>query len=59
MTNGTGDVVTVTTVVAVEPDAAFRLFTEQVDAWWKRGPRFRFLDGHAGMMRFEPGSSGR
>ncbi len=36
------DAVHVTTVVAVEPADAFDRFTEDVDVWWRRGPRHRF-----------------
>lgn len=31
----------VTTFVEVPPDEAFRVFTEEVDSWWRRGKRFR------------------
>lgn len=51
------DRVRVTTVVAVDPAAAFEIFTEEVDAWWRRGPRYRFLA--SGALRFEPGVGGR
>jgi uncharacterized protein YndB with AHSA1/START domain len=54
-----GDSVTVTTVVAVPPAEAFRLFTGEVDAWWGRGPRFRFGPSGDGTLRFEPGVGGR
>jgi uncharacterized protein YndB with AHSA1/START domain len=54
----TTDVVTVTTVVAIDPAAAFRVFTDEVDAWWRREPRFR-TGARPGVMRFEPGASGR
>jgi uncharacterized protein YndB with AHSA1/START domain len=46
------DTVSVTTVVRTDPDDAFRLFTDEIEAWWKRGPRFRLRDGP---MRFEAG----
>ena len=36
----------VTTVVAVDPATAFSVFTSEVDAWWRRGPRFRVPDDH-------------
>ena len=29
------DSVTVTTLLSVEPGAAFRLFTDEVDLWWR------------------------
>ena len=48
------------TTVPLEPDEAFVLFTEEVDAWWRRGPRFRpAIDARVGVMRFEPGEGGR
>lgn len=53
------DRVAVTTVVAVDPATAFEVFTDEVDAWWKRGPRFRWRPGQDGTMRFEPGVGGR
>lgn len=33
--------VRVSTIIAVDPQEAFRIFTEEVDLWWKRSPRFR------------------
>ena len=35
--------VEVRTRVSLPPEAAFALFTDQVDAWWKRGTRYRRL----------------
>lgn len=49
----------VTTLVAVDPVTAFEIFTEDVDAWWGRGPRFRWAPGREGTLRFEPGVGGR
>ncbi len=51
--------VIVTTLVHVDPTTAFEVFTEEVDTWWKRGPRFRHIDGSASTMRFEPKVGGR
>lgn len=45
--------------VAVAPEAAFRLFTEQMDLWWRRGRRFRIAPGDRGLMAMEPGVGGR
>jgi hypothetical protein len=45
----TADGVSVTTFVRADPTAAFRFFTDEIDAWWKRGPRYR----HGGAMRFD------
>ena len=52
------DSVRVTTVVPVDPAAAFEVFTGQVDAWWKRGPRYRPGRLRLGVMRFEPSGVG-
>ena len=46
------DSVTVTTVVRTDPADAFRLFTEEVDSWWKRGARYRL---HGGTLRLDEG----
>jgi uncharacterized protein YndB with AHSA1/START domain len=53
------DRIRVTTVVAVDPAAAFELFTAEVDAWWRRGPRFRHGHGRPSLMRFEGEAGGR
>jgi len=59
MKESDADSVRVTTTVAVDPATAFAVFTEEVDAWWRRGPRYRFDGERAGTMRFEPGVGGR
>jgi Activator of Hsp90 ATPase homolog 1-like protein len=46
------DSITVTTVVRTDPATAFRIFTEEIDSWWKRGARYRL---HDGAMRFDAG----
>jgi uncharacterized protein YndB with AHSA1/START domain len=53
------DSVRVTTVVAVDPATAFEVFTDEVDAWWRQGPRFRFRHDDSGTLRFEGGADGR
>ena len=48
------------TTVPLPPAEAFALFTEEVDAWWRRGPRFRAaVGGKEGRLCFEPGPDGR
>lgn len=53
------DAVTVTTVVEVAPELAFEVFTDEVDRWWRTGPRYRFDPLRTGEMRFEGGARGR
>jgi len=45
--------------VQVAPDLAFRLFTEEIDRWWRRGPLYRHLGGAASTLHIEPGPGGR
>ena len=52
-------VVHVTTVVSPPPPETFAIFTEDVDAWWGAGPRFRAELGESGVLAFEPGAGGR
>ena len=51
--------VVVTTRIDVDPATAFEVFTRDVDAWWKQGPRFRVHADRKTRMRFEPGVGGR
>ena len=54
------DAVRVSTHVALDPAAAFEVFTEDIDVWWKRGPMYRFDARRTdGVMHFEPGPDGR
>ena len=53
------DAVRVTSRVEVDPGTAFRVFTEEVDAWWRAGPRFRWHPERGGTLRFEGGQGGR
>jgi Activator of Hsp90 ATPase homolog 1-like protein len=53
------DAVRVTSRVEVDPGTAFRLFTEEVDVWWRTGPRFRWHPERGGTLRFEGGPGGR
>jgi uncharacterized protein YndB with AHSA1/START domain len=48
----------VTPFVDVSPDEAFRIFTEEIDAWWRREPRFR-AGGRDGVLSFEAADGGR
>jgi len=53
------DDVTVSTRLSVDPMTAFEVFTDEVDAWWRQGPRFRTGHDRKSVMRFEPGVGGR
>lgn len=45
--------------VAVDPQTAFEVFTDEIDAWYRPGPH-NFADpDRAVAMRFEPGVGGR
>jgi hypothetical protein len=50
----------VSLVVVADVSAAFRVFTEEMDAWWLRGPGFRVAgDPQHGMLCIEPRLNGR
>ena len=54
------EVVRVSTRVDISPTDAFGMFTTEVDAWWKQGPRYRPAIGDKkGLLRFEPRVGGR
>ena len=54
-----GDVARVSVLVAVEPHEAFRVFTEEIDQWWRRGPAYRVAGTRPGVIHLEPGVGGR
>jgi uncharacterized protein YndB with AHSA1/START domain len=45
--------VVVTTVVELDPERAFEIFTSQIDRWWRRTPRYRGMPGQTGRLSFE------
>jgi hypothetical protein len=51
--------VTASVEVAVEPMTAFKIFTEEIDRWWQRGPITWNNPQRAVGVRFEPGVGGR
>lgn len=55
----TGDQVRVTISVGAPPAVAFRVFTEEIDRWWKHGPAYRVGGRSPGALSFEPGVGGR
>jgi uncharacterized protein YndB with AHSA1/START domain len=54
-----GDQATVTVTVALNPEETFRVFTAEIDLWWRRGPRFRNIGGDRGIICIEPRAGGR
>ncbi len=54
-----GDQVRVSVLVAVEPGDAFRLFTEEIDQWWRRGLKYRVAGTRRGIIHLEPRVGGR
>jgi uncharacterized protein YndB with AHSA1/START domain len=55
----TGDCARISVAVAVPPARAFEIFTEDIDRWWRRGPKYRQSESHRGLLRIEPGVGGR
>jgi uncharacterized protein YndB with AHSA1/START domain len=49
----------VSVLVEVEPATAFRVFTEEIDLWWRRGLKFRVSGKRRGVMHIEPRVGGR
>lgn len=49
----------VAVLVEVSPAEAFRVFTEDIDLWWRRGLPYRVAAGRAGSIHLEPGVGGR
>jgi uncharacterized glyoxalase superfamily protein PhnB len=45
--------------VAADPSTTFRIFTEEIDLWWVRGPINFFDSARATAMQIEPGVGGR
>ena len=54
-----GERARVSVLVAVPPDVAFRVFTEEIDQWWRRGLRYRVSGKGRGILHLEPAVGGR
>lgn len=54
-----GDRARVSVLVAVPREVAFRVFTEEIDQWWRRGLAYRVSGKRRGVLRLEPGVGGR
>lgn len=53
----TGDVARAGALVRVPPEAAFRVFTEDIDRWWRRGKAYRLRE--RSIVHLEPFVGGR
>ena len=53
-----GDQATVSVLVQVPPADAFRIFTEEIDLWWRGGLRYR-MGGKGSVLQLEPKLGGR
>jgi uncharacterized protein YndB with AHSA1/START domain len=53
------DQVRVSTLVRVPPAVAFRVFTEDVDQWWRGGRKYRVGGKHRSVVHIEGGVGGR
>ena len=54
-----GDQVRVTVLLKVTPAEAFRVFTEDIDQWWRRGLKYRVQGPGRGVLHLEPFVGGR
>lgn len=54
-----GDQAEVAVRVAVPRAAAFRVFTEEIDLWWRRGIAYRAAAAGTSVVRLEAGVGGR
>jgi uncharacterized protein YndB with AHSA1/START domain len=59
MTQIAGDQARVSVAVAVPPAFAFRIFTEEIDQWWRRGFKYRMAGNNPGIIHLEPKLGGR
>lgn len=53
-----GDQAKVSVLVRVRPEDAFRIFTEEIDGWWRSGRRFR-MGKDRSVVHLEPKLGGR
>lgn len=54
-----GDAAAASVFVRVSAEDAFEIFTKEIDAWWRTGPRFRMGGKKRGQLFFEEGLGGR
>lgn len=56
---GRGDQAKVSVRVAVDVATAFEVFTQEMDLWWRQGPRYRIAGKTPGRLTLEPRPGGR
>jgi uncharacterized protein YndB with AHSA1/START domain len=54
-----GDEVVVSVLVEVDRPTAFRVFTEEIDQWWKTGFKYRVAGREPSVVHLEPRVGGR
>lgn len=54
-----GDQASAQVLVSVDQSTAFRVFTEEIDRWWRHGLRYRVAGHDRGVICLEPGVGGR
>lgn len=54
-----GDQARVSVRVDAPPELAFRIFTEEIDAWWRHGRKYRVAGTRRSILCVEPGVGGR
>ncbi len=54
-----GDQARVSVRVGVPADVAFRVFTEEIDRWWRSGMKYRIGGKGRSVLHLEPGVGGR
>ncbi len=59
MTAPEGDRARVSMLVRVPQAVAFRVFTEEVDQWWRQGRKYRAAGKHRSVVHIEGGVGGR
>lgn len=58
-TRGAGDQAKAVVTVAAPVHEAFRIFTDEIDLWWRRGRRYRNASVESGIICLEPRVGGR
>ncbi len=56
---GAGDSAAASVFVRVAREDAFEIFTNEIDAWWRTGPKYRIAGRRRGRIFIEPKLGGR